>query len=125
MHELGITQGIIDRAHEAAANAGAGKVTDLYILMTAAADFTEDSIRMYFEMLASEDESLRDAKLHFDSEPVAATCLACSAKFTAEAPTPACPTCGSQQVLFDPEAIMVRLTDIGIDDDESEKAARD
>ena len=125
MHELGITQGIIDHAHEAAARAGVSKVTDLYILMTAAADFTEESIRMYFEMLADEDESLSEAKLHFSSEPVAATCLACSQKFNTETPAPACPACGSQQVLFDPEAVMIRLTDIGVEDDEPEEAERD
>ena len=58
MHELGITQGIIDRAREVAVANGAHKVTDLYLTMTPAADFTFDSIEMYFEMLTEEDDSL-------------------------------------------------------------------
>ena len=118
MHELGITQGIIDRAREAAMANGARKVTDLYLVMTPAADFSQDSIEMYFEMLAGEDEFFAGASLHFDHRPVAATCLSCSDEFNAEAPQPACPQCGSLMVRLDPDAPMVQLTDVGIDDGE-------
>lgn len=117
MHELGITQGIIDRAREAAAGAGAEKVTDLFLVMTPAADFTQDSIEMYFEMLTQDDPMFAGAALHFERRPAAATCLSCSDEFTTEATQPVCPQCGSLEVRFDPEAPMVRLTDIGIDED--------
>ena len=66
MHELGITQGIIDRAREAALANGGQRVTDLFLAMTPAADCSQDSIEMYFEMLAGEDEFFRGAVLHFD-----------------------------------------------------------
>lgn len=102
MHELGITQGIIDRAREAAQANGALRVTDLYLTMTPAADFSQDSIEMYFEMLAGEDEFLRGATLHFDHQPVAATCLSCSDEFSTDAPQPVCPQCGSLLVQLDP-----------------------
>lgn len=116
MHELGITQGIIDRAREAAQANGALRVTDLYVTMTAAADFSQDSIEMYFEMLAGEDELFRGATLHVDHKPVAATCLNCSDEFNADTPQPVCPQCGSLLVQLDPDAPMVQLTDVGIDD---------
>ena len=91
MHELGITQGIIDRAREAAVANGARKVAGLYLVMTPAADFTQDSIEMYFEMLTSEDEFFRGATLHFEHRPVAATCLSCSDEFSTDAPHPDLP----------------------------------
>ena len=116
MHELGITQGIIDRARETAVANGARRVAGLYLLMTPAADFTQDSIEMYFEMLASDDELFRGAKLHFEHKPVAATCLSCSDEFTTDAPHPICPQCGSLLVQLDPDAPMVQLTDIDIDE---------
>jgi len=116
VHELGITQGIIDRARDAARQNGARKITDLYLVMTPAADFTQESIEMYFEMLTDEDEFFKGATLHFAHDPAAATCLNCSDEFTTEAPRPICPQCGSSQVRFDPGAPMVMLTDIGIDD---------
>ncbi len=115
MHELGITQGIVDRAREAAVANGATKVTDLYLTMTAAADFTIDSIEMYFEMLTDEDDLLCGARLHVDWAPVAATCLECHEGFSTEAPRPTCPACGSQVVRLDPEAPMVQLTNVGIE----------
>ena len=40
---------------------GARKVAGLYLVMTPAADFTQDSIEMYFEMLTSEDELFKGA----------------------------------------------------------------
>lgn len=120
MHELGITQGIIDRAREAALANGARRVSDLYIVMTPAADFTRDSIEMYFEMLAGEDELFRGARLHFTLQPVAATCLDCSDEFPTEAPHPVCPQCGSPRVRLDPGALMVQLTDVGIAEEDDE-----
>lgn len=118
MHELGITQGIIDRARDVAVANGARKVTDLYLTMTPAADFTFDSIAMYFEMLTEEDELFRGAKLHLEWAPVAATCLGCSDEFSTDAQRPICPQCGSTTVRFDPTAPMVQLTDVGIDEGE-------
>jgi Zn finger protein HypA/HybF involved in hydrogenase expression len=120
VHELGITQGIIDRAREAALTNGAQRVTSLYLTMTAAADFSQDSIEMYFEMLAGEDELFRGATLHFDHQPVAATCLSCSDEFNVDAPHPVCPQCGSLLVQLDPDAPMVQLTDVGLDDGSEE-----
>lgn len=116
MHELGITQGIIDRAREAAQAKGARHVTDLFVTMTPAADFSQDSIEMYFEMLTDDDEFFAGAKLHFDHKPIAATCLSCSDEFVTDAPQPVCPQCGSLLVRLDPEAPLVQLTDVGIDD---------
>ena len=116
MHELGITQGIMDRAREAAQANGALRVTDLFLTMTPAADFSQESIEMYFEMLAGEDEFFRGAALHFEHQPVAAACLKCGEEFTIDAPRPACPECGSLMVRLDPDAPTVQLTDVGIDD---------
>ncbi len=117
VHELGITQGIVDRAREAAEQAGAARVTDLFLTITPAADFQPDSIEMYYEMLTDEDELLKGATLHFTTAPVAATCLACGQAFTADTAEPVCPTCASRQVSYDPHELMIQLTDVGIDDD--------
>ncbi len=116
MHELGITQGIVDRAREAARQAGAARVTDLFLTITPAADFQPDSIEMYYEMLTDDDELLKGAALHFATAPVAATCLACGQAFTADTAEPTCPACGSRQASYDPHELMIQLTDVGIDD---------
>lgn len=120
MHELGITQGIVERAREAAHQAGAVKVTDLFLTITPAADFQPESIEMYYVMLTDEDELLKGAALHFESAPIAATCLSCGKEFPTEVPQPVCPVCGSAQVRFDPHEAMIQLTDVGVEDQDDE-----
>ena len=117
MHELGITQGIIDRARDAAVESNAKKITDVYVVMTPAADFTEDSIVMYFGMLTDDDDLFLGAALHVEHRPVSAVCLDCGHEFSANAPQPACAQCGSQVVRLDPEAPMIQLTDVDIDEE--------
>ena len=90
--------------------------------MTPAADFTQDSIEMYFEMLTGDDELFSGAELHVEHKPVAATCLSCSDEFNTDAPQPICPQCGSLLVRLDPEAPMVQLTNIDIGDGTDEPA---
>ena len=117
MHELGITQGIVDRARDAAVDNGAKSVTEVHVVMTPAADFTEDSIRMYFSMLTEEDDLFHGAVLHLKHRPVSGVCLDCSDEFTVDAPQPVCSQCGSWNVRLDPEAPMIQLTDVVIDEE--------
>lgn len=120
MHELGITQGIIDHAREAARDAGADAVDVLFLTITPAADFTRDSIEMYFEMLAGEDPLFAAARLAWEEAPVSALCLDCGAEFLTEASQPRCPQCASGIVRLDPQAAMIQLTGIGVDDGEED-----
>jgi len=116
VHELGITQGIVDRARDAAVENHAKRVTDVYVVMTPAADFTEDSIEMYFTMLTQDDDLFLGAALHVEHRPVSAMCVDCSDEFSVDAPQPVCPQCGSYNVRLDPEAPMVLLTDVAIEE---------
>ena len=120
MHELGITQGILDRAREAAVEHGAVRVTKLSLVTTPAADFTEDAIRMYFTMLTADDDLFRDASLSFDTCPAEALCLECGSAFSAEERGARCPACSSPCVKIDPEAPMLQLTDIVVDEGQGE-----
>ena len=117
MHELGIAQGILDRAREAAGAHGAVRVTDLSITITAAADFTQDSLEMYLEMLTSDDELFRGMNVHFAHEPADAMCMNCGQQFVACSRGDACPTCARAVLRFDAQAPMVQLTDISVDEE--------
>jgi Zn finger protein HypA/HybF involved in hydrogenase expression len=117
VHELGIAQGILDRAREAAGAHGAVRVTDLSITITAAADFTQDSLEMYLEMLTSDDELFRGVGLHFVHEPVVAVCMSCGQQFSARSRRDACPACECAVLRFDAQAPTVQLTDISVDEE--------
>jgi Zn finger protein HypA/HybF involved in hydrogenase expression len=114
VHELGITQGIIDRARAAAVESGAVRVRALYVTVTPAADFTRESIEMYYEMLAGDDDFFRGAALVFEEGAAAAVCLACGQVFEASGARPACPACGGDQLSYDPQARMIQLTGVDV-----------
>ncbi len=116
MHELGITQGIVDRARDAARAHGASRITGLYLVTTPAADFTDDAIRMYFAMLTADDPAFQDACLYFDRRAAEALCLDCGFAFSALTRRDGCPACSSLAVKYDPSSPMMQLTDIDIDD---------
>jgi hydrogenase nickel incorporation protein HypA/HybF len=120
MHELGITQGIIDRARAAATEAGALRVRTLYVTVTPAADFTRESIEMYFEMLAGDDDYFRGAALVFEEAPASAVCLACGRAFEAAGERPACPSCGGDQLSYDARAPMIQLTGVDVVEEDDE-----
>jgi Zn finger protein HypA/HybF involved in hydrogenase expression len=119
VHELGIAQAIVDRAREAALAHGARHVSDMYLAMTPAADFTEDALAMYLELLTQDDEMLRGVTIHVEHQPVGARCLECGGEFPAQERSPSCPRCSSLLVALDPGASMVRLTHIEADDGET------
>ena len=117
MHELGITEGIVDRAREAAQAAGGVRVTDVYLTITPAADFTIYSIEMYFEMLTGEDDFFRGARLHWETQTAAASCLQCGATFQASERRPDCPQCHGRQVRFDARAPMLQLVGVDVEEE--------
>jgi Zn finger protein HypA/HybF involved in hydrogenase expression len=114
MHELGITQGIIDRARAVAGEAGAVGVRTLYVTVTPAADFTRESIEMYFEMLAGDDDFFRGAALVFEEGAATAVCLKCGETFAAAGARPLCARCGGSQLSYDRQAPMIQLTGVDV-----------
>jgi hypothetical protein len=116
VHELGITQGIIDRAREAAQANGALRVTDLYLTMTPAADFSQDSIEMYFEMLAGENEFLRGRHLALRSPAGGGYLPELQRRVQHGRAAAGVPAVRVAAGAARPDAPMVQLIDVGIDD---------
>jgi Zn finger protein HypA/HybF involved in hydrogenase expression len=121
VHELGIAQAIVDRAREAALANGVRHVSGIYLAMTPAADFTEDALAMYLEMLTEDDELLRGAQVRVERRPVDARCLECGCEFSVRERSPSCPECSSLLVGLDSGAAMVQLTHIEADDEGEEE----
>jgi Zn finger protein HypA/HybF involved in hydrogenase expression len=130
VHELEITQGIIERAREAAQKQRAGRVRRLHLVMTPEANFSAKSIETHFAMLTEGESLFAEASLEFAPAPAGALCLACGDEFVTEAPQPLCPQCGSPRVRFDPKVPAIQLTSIDADEgdrlaDKDEPGARD
>lgn len=95
MHELSVTQSILNIAVEAANGAGAKRVMAIDVLVGELTGFVTDSIQFYFDLL-SKDTVAEGAQLRFRRELASATCQACGHVFHPEVSfLPLCPACGS------------------------------
>ncbi len=98
MHELPVTQSILDVALEAAGKAGAERVWAIDLVIGDLASIVDDSVQFYFEFL-SKGTIAEGAVLRFRREAATVTCASCGHTFNASPPlSPVCPRCGSIQL---------------------------
>lgn len=94
MHELPVTQGILQVAIETAQQNNASRITDIYLVIGSLAGVVDDSVQFYFDIL-SRQTLAEGATLHCRRQQAAAVCQDCGRTFTVTAPLPiACPACG-------------------------------
>lgn len=93
MHELAVTQSILQIAVEHAEKANAQKITDLHIVMGELASMVDESIQFYWEIIAK-DTIAQNAKLHFRRIPAQLECRTCSEKYRPTDKELVCPRCG-------------------------------
>jgi hydrogenase nickel incorporation protein HypA/HybF len=95
MHELSITQGILDVTLDAARKAGAQRIVAIDLVIGELSGMVDDSIQFYFDIL-SRDTLAEKAVLRFRREPCIVICRECGSRSEACAPlAPVCPQCGS------------------------------
>lgn len=97
MHELPVTESILEIATRHAAKANASRITDLYLVIGQLSSIIDDSIQFYWDIL-SKDTIAEGAKLHFRRIPTEMTCLDCKKKYKPDSRDLACPFCGSVRV---------------------------
>ncbi len=98
MHELPVTQGILDVAIEAAEANDARRITDIHLVIGDLTSIVDDSVQFYFDFL-SKDTLAEGATLRFQRKPALATCSECSHQAEVIPPVlPECESCGSAQV---------------------------
>lgn len=94
MHELPVTQSILEIALRHAKQADAKRITDLHIVMGELATMVDDSIQFYWEIIAK-DTIAENAVLRFRRVPAELQCLSCAEKYHPADGELACPKCGS------------------------------
>jgi hydrogenase nickel incorporation protein HypA/HybF len=97
MHELAVTESILNIAVKHAQQAQAARVTDLYLVIGRLASLIDDSIQFYWDIISS-DTICQGAKLHFKRVPAVLLCLDCQKEYTLNADLSPCTTCGSNKV---------------------------
>ncbi len=96
MHELPVTESILEISLRHARQAGVGRVTDLYLVIGQLASIVDDSVQFYWDIV-SKDTVAEGAKLHFRRIPTELLCRQCSQRYHPDGDL-ACPNCGGSQV---------------------------
>lgn len=96
MHELMVTESILEIALRHAQDAGAGKITDLYLVIGELSTVVDESVQFYWDFV-SEGTAAEGAKLHFRRIPAELLCQACGHSYSVKEDL-TCPKCHSSNV---------------------------
>jgi hydrogenase nickel incorporation protein HypA/HybF len=95
MHEMSVTQSILDIVQRHAEQAGARRVLAINLVIGDLAGFVDDSIQFYFDFLAR-DTLAREATLHFERVAARVRCYACATEYLPDTTALwSCPECGA------------------------------
>lgn len=98
MHELSITQSILEIALRHAKQAQANQISDLYLVIGQFSSIVDDSVQFYWDMI-SEGTIAEGAKLHFERIPARLACRSCGTEYSLDSrELTACPQCDSIQI---------------------------
>jgi hydrogenase nickel incorporation protein HypA/HybF len=97
MHELAVTESILEISLRHAEEAGAERIKDLYLVIGQLSSIVDDSVQFYWEMI-SKNTLAEDSQLHFRRIPAEMACQACKTGFFPGDEDFSCPACGSFNV---------------------------
>ncbi len=98
MHELAITQGMLDVALDAAHQASAPRILAINLVIGELSSIVDESVQFYFDFLSQETPA-QGAVLQFRREAATSTCHDCGHQFPTPIPlTTTCPACGSDRL---------------------------
>jgi hydrogenase nickel incorporation protein HypA/HybF len=97
MHELAVTQSMLDLVLEEARKVGAGRIQKINLVIGNLSGIVGDSVEFYFQFL-SKDTMAQGATLAFESVPTRARCRDCEAVFELEEVCWSCPGCGNSSL---------------------------
>ena len=97
MHELGITENIVNIALAKAGEAQASKISKINLVIGEMSGFVADCIQFYFDSL-SRDTIAQGAVLRFELVPAQLQCRNCSTIFTPKDSLWSCPECRGRSV---------------------------
>ena len=97
MHELPVTQSVLEIALRYGHAQGAQRITALYLVVGDLSSIIDDSVQFYWDII-SRDTIAEGAQLHFDRIPTRMLCLNCNQSYLPDRGTLACPNCQSTDV---------------------------
>jgi hydrogenase nickel incorporation protein HypA/HybF len=96
MHELSVTESILEIAISHAKKAGAIKVTQINLVIGRLSSIVDDSVQFYWETM-SDGTLCTGSKLTFQRLPAILHCTNCQNDYQIDQELTPCPKCGSYQ----------------------------
>jgi hydrogenase nickel incorporation protein HypA/HybF len=97
MHELSITESILEIALRHANQADAQRITRLNLVIGELSGVVDDSVQFYWDIV-SRGTIAEGAELHFERVPATLRCLNCDHEFPLDGREYVCPVCDSERV---------------------------
>ncbi|MFZ5915948.1 MAG: hydrogenase maturation nickel metallochaperone HypA [Chloroflexota bacterium] len=97
MHELSITESIMEIVLRHAGQAGAARVTQIDLVIGDLSSIVDDSVQFYFDLI-SQGTLAENARLVFHRVPGQLRCWDCQATFAPDGRVYLCPECGGVRV---------------------------
>jgi len=97
MHELPVTESILEIALRHAGEARTKRITDLYLVIGQLSSIVDDSIQFYWDIIAR-DTIAEGARLHFRRIRTRMKCQECNLEYEPQNSEFACPECSSYRV---------------------------
>ncbi|MEL7645937.1 MAG: hydrogenase maturation nickel metallochaperone HypA [Anaerolineaceae bacterium] len=94
MHELAVTESILEIANQAAVENGSSRVTDIYLTIGQLSSIVDDSVQFYWDHISRGTPS-EGALLHFQRVPARLRCKNCAITYELNEELMPCPACGS------------------------------
>ena len=92
MHELAVTENLLNIAVRHATPANAVRVTALHLVIGQLSSIVDDSIQFYWDMISA-GTICEGAQLHFERRPAMLKCLDCDQTYTLNGELVDCPNC--------------------------------
>jgi hydrogenase nickel incorporation protein HypA/HybF len=97
MHELTVTESILEISLRHATKANAKRITNLYLVIGQLASIVDDSVQFYWDII-SKGTIAEEATLHFKRLPATLACLDCNHQYNPGSDGFSCPECNSDHV---------------------------
>lgn len=97
MHELAVTESLLEIALRHGRSAGARRVTDLYLVIGQLSTYVDDSVQFYWDFVSQGTEA-EGARLHFRRVAASFTCQDCGRVYELGDGQLTCPECGGSQI---------------------------
>lgn len=94
MHELAVTESILEIATQTAKEHAATKVTDIYLRLGQLSSIVDESVQFYWDII-SQGTLAEGAQLHFTHVPARLRCKDCGTEFELTEKLTPCPACQS------------------------------